>query len=99
MERTYKVAVHSFMGAGGDGYECLKNCETIERDGDKTNAQLLHELLHVNHCLLDSFIPKYPGRFNIIKHEDHSMIEFDLPEPKNVLMIMSTGKVYDGYAK
>ena len=97
MDKVYKMAVHSFMGEGGDGYECLKGCEVHKSDGDKTNRQLIHDLLHINHYLLDSYIPKYPGRFKIIYHEEHPVLELDLPEPKNVHMIMSTGKVYEGH--
>jgi len=29
LNRDYKVAVHSFAGAGGDGFECLKGCQTL----------------------------------------------------------------------
>jgi 5'-nucleotidase len=28
-ERVYKVAMHSFVGDGGDGYACLKECAEI----------------------------------------------------------------------
>jgi hypothetical protein len=27
MEKIYKVAMHSFVGDGGDGYGCLKGCK------------------------------------------------------------------------
>jgi hypothetical protein len=94
MNRVYKVALHSFMGDGGDGYQCLKACEAHNSDGDKTNRQLLHDLLHINHYLLDSYIPKYPNMFKIIEYEGRNMLELDPPEPKNVHMIMSTGHPY-----
>ena len=71
--------MHSFAGAGGDGYECFKKCEEIVRDGNKVNRQLIHDLLHVNHFLLDTYIPKYPGRFKIIEFEGRKMLELDLP--------------------
>ena len=97
MNKIYKIALHSFVGDGGDGYECLKGCETHQSDGDKTNRQLLHDLLHINHYLLDSYIPKYPNRFNIIEYEGHKVLELDVPNPKNVHMIMSTGHANESH--
>lgn len=29
LERVYKVAIHSFTGDGGDGYESFKKCKQI----------------------------------------------------------------------
>ncbi len=26
LDKVYKVAMHSFMGSGGDGFECFKDC-------------------------------------------------------------------------
>jgi 2',3'-cyclic-nucleotide 2'-phosphodiesterase (5'-nucleotidase family) len=95
LDRIYKVAIHSFTGDGGDGYECLKQCKLIDNDNDRLNRQLLHDLLHINHYLLDTYIPRYPGRFNIIEKDNQKYLELNLPEPKNVHMIMSTGHVYE----
>jgi hypothetical protein len=89
------VAIHSFAGDGGDGYECFKQCELINNENDRYNRQLIHDLLHINHYLLDTYIPKYPGRFTIIEKDNHKYLELSLPEPKNVHMIMSTGHAYD----
>lgn len=33
MEKVYKVAMHSFVGDGGDGYACLKECKETENEG------------------------------------------------------------------
>ena len=95
LNKSYRVALHSFVGRGGDGYECLKDCEQIVSDGDKYNRQLIHDLLNINHYLLDSYMPKYPNRFKIIEYEGRHCLELDLPEPKNVHMIMSTGQPYE----
>lgn len=67
--RIYKVAMHKFVADGGDGYACLKSCKEIESEGDKYNRQLVHDLLHINRYLLDSYIPKYPARFKVIEYE------------------------------
>jgi 2',3'-cyclic-nucleotide 2'-phosphodiesterase (5'-nucleotidase family) len=74
LNRVYKVAVHSFAAQGGDGYECLKHCDRISNDNDKLNRQLVHDLLHINHYLLDSYIPKYPDRFTIIEKDGHKYL-------------------------
>ncbi len=29
LDKIYKVAMHSFMGLGGDGYSCFKDCELL----------------------------------------------------------------------
>jgi hypothetical protein len=57
----------------------------------------VHDLLHVNHYLLDSYIPKYPHRFAIVDYEGRPCLELDLPEPKNVHMLLSTGHVYEAH--
>jgi 2',3'-cyclic-nucleotide 2'-phosphodiesterase (5'-nucleotidase family) len=95
LDKIYKVAMHSFAGDGGDGYECLKQCKLIENDNDRLNRQIVHDLLHINRYLLDTYIPKYPNRFKIIEKENHQYLELDLPEPKNVHMIMSTGHPFE----
>lgn len=96
-DKIYKVAMHTFMSDGGDGYECFKACKLIESDGDKLNLQLIHDLISLNHYLLDTFKPKYPGRYEVVEVEGHQYLELNLPEPKNVKMIMSTGHPYDSH--
>lgn len=95
LDRVYKVAVHSFAAQGGDGYECFKSCERISSDNDKLNRQLVHDLLHINHYLLDSYTPKYPDRFTVIEKDGQKYLQLNLPEPKNVHMIMTSGHPYD----
>ena len=34
MGREYTLAVHSFVGAGGDGFECLKACKRRSTESD-----------------------------------------------------------------
>jgi len=60
--------MHSFVADGGDGYACLKDCKDTENEGEVYNRQLLHDLLHVHSYLIDTYVPKYPGRFRIIEY-------------------------------
>ena len=57
----------------------------------------MHDLLHINHYLLDSYVPKYPNRFTVVDYEGRKCLELDLPEPKNVVMTMSTGHHYEAH--
>lgn len=74
LDKIYKVAMHSFAADGGDGYECLKQCKLIENDNDRLNRQIMHDLLHINRYLLDTYIPKYPNRFKIIEKENYQYL-------------------------
>lgn len=89
MERTYKVAMHSFMGMGGDGFECFKVCPLDEMCAGIDNKHIIQELITLNEDLIESYIPKYPKKFEIIEQDGHKYLNLDLPEPKNVKMICS----------
>ena len=81
--------MHSFMGLGGDGYACFKQYPMDQNSAGIDNVHIVHELLTLIEDLMESYTPKYPGRFNIIEIEGHKYLELDLPEPKNVKMIGS----------
>lgn len=65
-DKIYKVALHSFMGMGGDGFECFKDCPMSETCIGILNKHIIHELLTLNEDLIHTYTPKYPNRFEII---------------------------------
>lgn len=60
--------MHSFIGDGGDGFACIKECEEAANEGEVYNRQLVHDLLLVHSYLVDTYAPKYPGRFKVIEY-------------------------------
>ncbi len=72
--------MHSFMGTGGDGYECFKQCPSSETCSEGIlNKHIIHELITLNEDLLKTYVPKYPNRFKIIEQDGHKYLELDLP--------------------
>lgn len=71
--------MHSFMGLGGDGFECFKDCPMSEICAGILNKHILHELITMNEDLIHTYTPKYPNRFEIIEVDGHKYLELDLP--------------------
>ncbi len=73
-DKVYKVAMHSFMGLGGDGFECFKDSPMSETCIGILNKHILHELLTLNEDLINTYTPKYPHRFDIIEVDGHRFL-------------------------